>query len=1486
MNYCIYVEGRTHKLIQGVTFSDEYNETLDSATAIISESPQLDLNPYDDVFIFGEWCGYYDKLDKTVKPIIGKKFVFKGFPVNATNYDYGEMPCFYKHFLIDKFTEDLVILGDSPENSVYKYKFELFSEIKGAEKVQAPNISVTQPLDNKIPTVTYLNRFLSLYNKKKKVLNANFSDYTDFHYENRYTLANSNSLKKKYACLNEYVDKSDSFPFEKGKIYLVKNLKGELDENVSLVENSQLLTDSENTVIITKTTGPDYYNIDNDYKYAREVTEEIVIEDFLELISDVFGDSYCPDFTLNAPTLRQILDKFLITKDRIAVIRDDEIYSMDITKRRGDFDLTKGEINYVSGSKSSSNYCTELRRTYTDGLCQDNAGRLIEYLGFRNSDVALMTLENMRLETRFPIYKVNKIYMCYLKRVTVTKTTSDGSTTTRDKAFICKQDITPLIKLNSERNVLSENATMFGATPPTTIEGLSRYKFGTLGYDIGSQSIEGWGQKFYYPGHFFWQNEVKSYIEAIFTFLEQHNQYGIYDANYIIDKVFGSHSDSDFFSINFPNPSNGTSIVIPNNYADYSQNVKNKIGNDDLNFFNIALKFKHIFFEMEYTPFFSGTVIHSKGLGTENITINDNQSASLSLLESDGLAQIEKLNRYGNKAILIPARYKQITDIQKLGSVYNKGNDTDVVIYHKEYSINDNVINCTYYGSKDYVLKDYYTSVFARYRTYNLMSYNESITRAENEKIYLYLSKDEYYIDATPEDSIEGFNANFKKKLVSFFEVNTSDDIKYGQKIDFKDKLNYGFFERSRYGYTERFATDSNIFVSGNSLCLNIAMKDNVTLGNYILNMKNDYIYSLSNNKNYMLGSTQDFVWITDDSGQNDGGTTGQVTMLGCYFGSVKQAFAEEIYDYSSVTLQTYQKLFDLPKITNSPTINNQIGFFKHIYKDNKEKLDITLQIEPIVDEDIFISSWFMKLSNMYGVYPKFAAATSASYTHQELINNVYLIGEGGSAEFTDYTYSMALIVERDKINQDCFGSLHTGGTFSIRGNNSGITISGTSTIKLVTVTSESVLTVICDEVGSMRRFNGDPVPVSASGVTYTFTKTTDSNYINNALTACGLLSEADKYHVFKTSSNTGGDFCGQSVYIVFDMNGFVQQSPNLIYYASVPKTYPFEKNLYWVSAPVNYDFKHYMVYDSFDSLPNNFTQRNVSIVWASDGSFFQVSHPDVPVSSYILCYYKYKGKYEFVFGFKSNNGTATRIYVSHLYSRDMRVFDPNTHLPVTIIPDSFEQSTVNLLEFEGYLNPVTMQYKLSVAADSQYPQVEYTFNRIVVSGLSLPDGQSSETFINQTVDSENEIILSGNYGSSSDGINVSYYTSSNKLVKQKTFHEIIDERCFEYSATVQDVVETSPGVELYNLNFIVKNKTQFKTITFDKVEFVYYVLGNSSPQRLTVYNFTLGPGEIYNTEIKGTTLQTTNIDLSFELHVEYYVDGNVLFDSGVRLIN
>lgn len=650
-----------------------------------------------------------------------------------------------------------------------------------------------------------------------------------------------------------------------------------------------------------------------------------------------FDNVFSPNFSLNNPNLRDVLKNLFLVKDCIPIVKDDMISYLDITERKGIFDATG--VTKIIASQNSENYCDSLKRTYSNALSQENTCKSIEFLNFRNSNDSLMTLDNMRLETRFPIYKINKIYMCYFKKNTVKTINSEQSTT---QNFLCQQDITPLVKLNSERQLLKKDWNEFeNDFIPLNIEELAQYRMATIGYDIGSKYITGWGEKYsYIKDNITWFKYDKTYLQNILTIVDTINPFGT-------KEYFISDSDDE---VVYPGEIN---FDESNEFIDIFDNKRDS--SDFIHVFsNNALGLKGIFFKIEYEGFYNGTVIHSKDNGYSDITINDNSSASLTLLEKDGLFQKEKVNRFANEQITITARYNNIDDVQELGTVF----EDDIIIYHRELSIFDNMILVTYFGTKDYVLKNYFTTVFAKHRPYNLLPYEESTIRAENKKVFLDFSKTKTLFEKN-----KVFNFDLSK-LLNFFKANTNETAKVSSKVlDKSEAINAAYMQING----EKYASDVNTFVSGDSLCLNMSMYDNVSGGVYIKEKEPDVsLMDVITAKDF-TGSVQDWYINVDDN------ETGFLKNIGFCFSHKENDLYDKALSEEFIKEIFYKQIFEAPKITFSNyEESNLINGEFEINKDNKEIIDMTFQIEPITTEkDVFFSQWMMKLSNLLGVYTK-----------------------------------------------------------------------------------------------------------------------------------------------------------------------------------------------------------------------------------------------------------------------------------------------------------------------------------------------------------------------------------------------------------------------------------------------------------------------------------------------------------------------------------
>lgn len=818
-------------------------------------------------------------------------------------------PYFYKHLLVDQFTEEMINVDEDFDDQNFKYTIQLFSETKKLETIQLPNISVTQPLNyNKKRSIwDYLGSFVDMYSPLIKVETGE-----SWTYEKKYTVSPS--------------------------------------------------------------------------------------------LQAIFGDTFSPDFVMNTPNLRDLLAKLMIVKDRIPYVKDDVIYAMDITARNGEFNANG--VNFITGTMTSDTYCDNLKRNYTEALSQDNSARLVEYLGFRNSGVSLMNLSNMRLETRFPIYKINKMYMCYYKKIDVIL--DNDTSNVQHLAFLCKQDISPLVKLNSERNLLSENWERFNQVSPFDIESLSKFKMATVGYDIGSKNIIGWGEQYKYPVIISFWDTTKTYVENIQEIVDRQS-FGLNNYSDIINLIREKYPDAQDIKIKTysrnAEPFGISNIVSPFGANTYPEKLSNYIPD--------ALPLKSLFFQVDYNAFYSGAVIQSKDDSRDDIVIGDNQSSSLTLLEQDGIAQKEKANRFANKTLRLNARYDgDYNNLQALGSVFSNKSYDDIVIYHREYSIWDNMISAVYYGSKDYVLKNYFTSVFARYRTYNLMSYGESTNRAENKRMLLCFSKDNYQLELENKQfALTNFD-NFYSKVLSAFKQIESPYYT-------GDKINYGYIKfnttENNLTVTKYYGSDINIFNSGLALCFNIKMFDNVSSGVFIErpnpafkaenvdeertwgNWWTDLLQLLNGQEasNQIAGSAQKWLLTVDDE------ETGFAENMGFYichinsdnyFANNKIVNKTDVFDISSVPLDYekgyYSRILKLPEIEiNELNRINILGNDYQIIKDNKECIDMTFEIEAYSnDKNVIISPLLLQLSDLLSNYKRFAE--DVSYTYAESVDD------------------------------------------------------------------------------------------------------------------------------------------------------------------------------------------------------------------------------------------------------------------------------------------------------------------------------------------------------------------------------------------------------------------------------------------------------------------------------------------------------------------
>ena len=889
------INGAEYKIEQGATFVENYNETLDSGTLSIVHIKKIkDLQPYNDVFIYDynyTFVGYITRLPGISIPFDSDTIFRLIFKKDGTRVYIDQ-----KYSVSETNSKDITysyVYKDENGNTVEPFFFKhlLIDSFKETQ-LRIGNAIYNYEID-----------LCSEISRLEKVSVPNISITMD--------------LKHPKSCwfyLSQYVE-----------LYSPK-------------------------IKVTDTVAESIADIGPEARIWR-YSQRYVLDPSLFY---VFKDVSCPEMSWSNPSLRDVLSQIMIVKDMIPYVENDVIKGLDITKTHGEFAVDNPSCSFRYANMSKNDFATDARREYSGAISNENSARLVELLGFRQPNNAIMSLYNMVLETRYPIYKINRLLMCYYKRIVV-----NGE----DKVFLCKQDITDFVLLDTVRNTLKTDWKSFNDDIRTNNPNLIKeYQLATVGYSIGSKTISGWGTYYEYPT-VLWFSNGKTYIENLVELCGSNHPFGIYNKY-----TFGL-TDQDRVT----NPVIGgielTSEV--DKIIAYKRDVEfyELIGAARA---NIADRYKTMFFEMDYVAMFHGAVIHSKDDAIQDdIVTSDNCNASLSILEADGLFEKEKVNRLGNKLHRIPTRYHGQDGYWQMQNDYNHvlGSvlpGTFDIIYSREYSIFNQEVKGSFSACHDFVMKNYFTSVWAKYRTYSLIPYNESIVRAENIRELLLLSKDESYYEKTDIDF------SLPMMLSAFSENVVDDNTNF---VDYSNVINTAIIEIG----SDKYLSDINAFACGYSLCLNLKTYDNISAGDYVSALHdstiNDDVLEIYGVKTY--ATTQEWYSMVENK---DNAFIKDMTFTFChmnfdFFGVSLKNFREDSglipysyelsYKMPGLNYDVIDELKDLTGVDVGKQ-TNVISSSRNICKDNKEIIDMTYQFEFYSkDKDIIFTPYLNKLNNL-----------------------------------------------------------------------------------------------------------------------------------------------------------------------------------------------------------------------------------------------------------------------------------------------------------------------------------------------------------------------------------------------------------------------------------------------------------------------------------------------------------------------------------------
>ena len=821
-----FENNKTYKVATGTVFKEEFNETLDSCVLNITNveaDNKLSLEPYTYVYVYDE----------------------------ESNFE--------KWFLIDNFIESFVNM-DVP---YYDYQINCFSETKLLEKIQLPNRTIRHTLNETETNKTIgemINEFCSLYIPKRKTLSdivkkINYWNYQyiidfsnvvkdeKFNVEcpemsfNNPTLREVlNSLMQVVGCLPivknyklSYIDlraEPKDFIVQKGRIYDLKTSNSSdsyLNSITTLCENVV----GDNNIVKNEVIGfRDKDNVFLKHTENLKLTTEQPIERInkLELCCNAstgvvfhlqpfyvgFGLTWDIYLTHNTEgqfyyrTLANcILDKeYTITGYKIEYYKGisktdheiylDENYKYYVTRS---LNVKKGTLvsTYEGGSIS-------LRQVGSLVVYSDNFGAIDTSIDYDYCVIYLTMNGKTCVDIGFKEDNVRggdfRLY---------------GSYVAVDIPFRYSFDISSLVFESGKRKCLRTDLTY----APSTISDMTQYYYTTLEYSYGGNTISGFSQTWSYVA--WYGSQTENFISKLWNVC-------------VSLKPLGDNLKVDDFKkcLGIENQYLNQ-ISIRKYYKVYSDKTTSDTEPQTEIYTKTDIsKYALIYFNIEYTPFNSLNLVYNKKdkEAPFNITQLDNQESSIPSLLNFSAREQQKANRIGNNVLAIHAsQVESLDDVNDLNTKYN-----DSVIFSREIAYYDTYCEVNYIATKDYTLKNYFTSIATKYRAYEYVDYSQTTTRKENKKFYLCL--DDNFINGDDKIILGGWKdktTTEKAFLNTYYFLNFLLN-----KENSIDSFDYNIVGTSQDENYDLYKNDLSVVKYANTYVLNYKDFDSVSAGIYI----------------------------------------------------------------------------------------------------------------------------------------------------------------------------------------------------------------------------------------------------------------------------------------------------------------------------------------------------------------------------------------------------------------------------------------------------------------------------------------------------------------------------------------------------------------------------------------------------------------------------------------------------------------------------
>lgn len=366
-----------------------------------------------------------------------------------------------------------------------------------------------------------------------------------------------------------------------------------------------------------------------------------------------------------------------------------------------------------------------------------------------------------------------------------------------------------------------------------------------------------------------------------------------------------------------------------------------------------------IFFKIEYETLAGCVFRASKNDNVEHErVVIDNQTNSMVDSYTQGFLEYQKANRLGNEQLQINARINDDTPIQ-IGDTYD-----DCVIYQVQHQIFKNHAEINALATKNYILREYFTGVKSKIRSWQIADESQSCKRHDLIKYYCEFSYT-YHEEVTSE--LGGLlDYNIGTYLLSSFNNYNSAPIRYAfvqTRASDTDNSNIWYPLSSRY-----YCLDLISRLVGNSLVFNYEFYDNFwacqMLDTDVIDEYTDFavngeiVSGLIENKGFPLKMRQ----YTNDIGEYNkiSAIFSENIINSPYSGDWVDG--EDVRDYPDKAKDYVYNLWQMPEVGEQHISNDKFYSSIEIHKDSQERIAVSTQFEFSTEtNNICFSKEFLK---------------------------------------------------------------------------------------------------------------------------------------------------------------------------------------------------------------------------------------------------------------------------------------------------------------------------------------------------------------------------------------------------------------------------------------------------------------------------------------------------------------------------------------------